>query len=435
MRKYIFGISLLLLVGLSLYSFTILHNRSETKTMEYQEQTLEKTREQQIQTEEKATRQQVQTEILSAKVKKEIEQQVVIDNEKQQVGVEEIETQRLSPDKIQVTWNSALDFAVDQYIVKKRLVFNKEPIGDWENVEVVESGLGEYTIVDVLDSSTPIQYEYQVDVKVADDSLYEAVEGKRVLASNVMVCIDPGHYAGKNAATGSNSFGYAEGDFTLSLAMQLRDILKETYGIDSYMTRESGSIILDGYTDVVLDKKHISLRGEYAAKQQSNLFISLHVNANKENANGYDTWEQPISINKTLVFVNLVGEKSDTTLSICNAIGVNLSTINYELGLSPMRDFKTVEDATKIREWTVEYNDSLNEPGTVVCRLNNDMDYYGVLRGATSVGISGIIIEHGFHTVPQIREAAQGELFRYWAEADAYGVAYGFGFMKDIAMK
>lgn len=70
MRKYIFGISLLLLVGLSLYSFTILHNRSETKTMEYQEQTLEKTREQQIQTEEKATRQQVQTEILSAKVKK-----------------------------------------------------------------------------------------------------------------------------------------------------------------------------------------------------------------------------------------------------------------------------------------------------------------------------------------------------------------------------
>lgn len=406
MRKYILGISLLLLAGVFLYNFTMLHNRPVEKEVE----------------------QPVPTEVETQQIGGE-------EIKTQQASVEEIETQRLSPDKIQVRWNSALDAAVERYIVKKRSVFNNEPVGDWETVAVVDSGLVEYMVVDILDSSDPVQYEYRVDVEVTDDSVYEPEEGKSVLTSNVMVCIDPGHYAGKNAATDSDSYGYAEGDFTLVLAMQLRDILKETYGIDSYMTRESGSITLDGYTDITLDQKHISLRGEYAAQQQSDLFVSIHTNANNDNANGYGTWEQPIAINKTLIFVNQAGEKSDMTLRTCNAIGVNLSKTNYELGLSSVRDFRTVNDASDIREWTDAYNDSLNEPGTVVCRMNDDMDYYGVLRGAASVGISGIIIEHGMHTVPQIREAAQGELAEYWAEADAYGIAYGFGFVKDITMK
>lgn len=425
MRKYILGISLLLLAGLFLYDFTILHNRPEKKEAEQQAQTEA----------EEATTQWIQAEMLETEVQDETEQQVLADKGTQQIGVEEIETQRLSPDKIQVRWNSALDAAVDKYIVKKRSVFNKESVGDWETVAVVESGLAEYMVVDILDSSAPVQYEYRVDVKVTDDSAYDPAEGKSVLASNVMVCIDPGHYAGKNAVTGSDSYGYVEGDFTLAIAVQLRDILKETYGIDSYMTRESGSITLDGYTDITLDQKHISLRGEYAALQQSNLIVSIHTNANNDNANGYGTWEQPVALNKTLIFVNLVGKKSDMALGICNAIGVNLSKTNYELGLSSMRDFRTVDDASDIREWTDTYNDSLNEPGTVVCRMNDDMDYYGVLRGAASAGIPGIIIEHGMHTVPQIREAAQGGLAEYWAEADAYGIAYGFGFMKDITMK
>ena len=39
-----------------------------------------------------------------------------------------------------------------------------------------------------------------------------------------------------------------------------------------------------------------------------------------------------------------------------------------------------------------------------------------------------MIIEHGFHTVPKMREAAVGgELKERWARADAEGIAEGFG--------
>ena len=181
--------------------------------------------------------------------------------------------------------------------------------------------------------------------------MYEPKEGKAVLASNVMVCIDPGHFAGKNAAYSIDSFGYAEGDFTLEIALCLRDILKETYGIDSYMTRESGSIILDGYRDQELDSGHISLRGMYAASRQSNLFVSIHTNANNDQANGYDTWEQPTAINKTLVFLNQTAMESAEALKTANAIGVNLSRASYELGLSTVGEFRTVTEPSQLRQW------------------------------------------------------------------------------------
>lgn len=54
-----------------------------------------------------------------------------------------------------------------------------------------------------------------------------------------------------------------------------------------------------------------------------------------------------------------------------------------------------------------------------------------MLRGAADVGVPGMIIEHGFHTVPKMRElAVQGELAVQWAQADAYGIGEGFGMKK-----
>lgn len=58
-------------------------------------------------------------------------------------------------------------------------------------------------------------------------------------------------------------YGYGEGIFTLQVGLFLREELKK-YGIESYMTRETDSITLGGYTDRDLDKGHIRLRGEYA---------------------------------------------------------------------------------------------------------------------------------------------------------------------------
>ena len=78
------------------------------------------------------------------------------------------------------------------------------------------------------------------------------------------------------------------------------------------------------------------------------------------------------------------------------------------------------------------YNDSLDTPGTLFYRLksNGTEDYYGVLRGAAAAGVPGIVIEHGMHTVPQVRQAAmEGSLVPRWAEAAAAGVAFGYGFV------
>ena len=86
--------------------------------------------------------------------------------------------------------------------------------------------------------------------------------------------------------------------------------------------------------------------------------------------------------------------------------------------------------AGEIREWTDAYNDATNVEGTVCRRMGQSGDYYGVLRGAANVGVPGMIIEHGFHTVPEMRGTAKtGELAKAWARADAEGIAEGFGFL------
>ena len=40
-----------------------------------------------------------------------------------------------------------------------------------------------------------------------------------------------------------------------------------------------------------------------------------------------------------------------------------------------------------------------------------------------------MIVEHGFHSVPEVRKKAmQSDLINKWADADAKAIAAGFGF-------
>ena len=89
------------------------------------------------------------------------------------------------------------------------------------------------------------------------------------------------------------------------------------------------------------------------------------------------------------------------------------------------------ETKEEAKSWSDEYNDQLNVPGTVCVRWGEHGDYYGVLRGAAMVNVPGLIIEHGFHTIPEVRKLAlTGELLEKWAEADANGIAEGYELMK-----
>ena len=224
----------------------------------------------------------------------------------------------------------------------------------------------------------------------------------RYSATNLILCIDPGHFEGKNAVT-SDDLGYAEGDFSLALAIELEKTLKETYGISSKLTRNSGTITIDGYEDRQLDSSHISLRGELA--KDCDLFVSLHTNANLENAGGSPTEQQPISINKPIIFVNSVALDNPTSLRIANEVGSRLAAASFDQGLSETKAFREAQKQ-EVLEWTDAYNDSRDKEGTVCKRTGTKGDYYGVLRGASNVQVPGLIIEHGFHTVSKVRQAA-----------------------------
>ena len=245
---------------------------------------------------------------------------------------------------------------------------------------------------------------------------------------NIVVCIDAGHYKGRNVLSGKNVYGYDEGIVTLKIALQLKEELKK-YGIDSYLTRETDNIKIGGYKNKTLDSGHISLRGEYAKK--ADLFVSLHTNANNSNANGYETCDQPVEINKTIVLINKVACNSSKFVKLANEVGKAVTTANYEAGVSTTKKFTSVKKG-KVKKWTDSYNDSLNKKGTVCYRFGKNGDYYGVLRGASNVKVPGMIIEHGFHTVEEVlRLAMEEDLTQKWAEADAYGIAKGFGLVID----
>lgn len=349
---------------------------------------------------------------------------------KEKIRVESLRFERVSECELRIKWSDQYNPYVEEYIVKRQE--NKE--SDWETVGTLTSDqIAEertLAVVDTLKDDGMQQYMYRVDVKVTDEDRYEATEGEMIAASNILICIDPGHYAGRNLVQSEDGLGYAEGDVTLGIAKELSKILMDDYGVSSIMTRDSGSITIDGYTDGDLDGSHISLRGKYA--KDSHLFLSLHTNANLDNANGYATNEQPVSINKPILILNEIACESEEMLEIANAVGRSVTQANSQAGLAAVKEFDAVGDQNDIREWTDFYNDKLEVPGTVCSRLGRNGDYYGVLRGAAEVGVPGMIIEHGYHTVPEVREQAmEGDLKEVWAQADALGIAEGLELTKE----
>ena len=112
-------------------------------------------------------------------------------------------------------------------------------------------------------------------MQVTETQAEEPVEPEEVSVSGLRAQReDAGHIKiqwedDSDAVPGTDSYGYAEGDFTLQVALALKEKLEEDYGIAVSMTRDSGSISIGGYTDASLDSGHNSLRGAYAAEQGS----------------------------------------------------------------------------------------------------------------------------------------------------------------------
>lgn len=322
-----------------------------------------------------------------------------------------------------------LFFEIDAKNTKEIRLFRRK-VGEktWKEVYRESRNLRKaMSYIDSLESEDICQYKYKAELIATEKRSGNKRLEHRILASNLEICLDPGHFRNRNAVEDESK--YSEGEMTLLIGKGLEKKLKEEYGISTILTRTGPDIELNGYKNFALDSKKISLRGEFA--KNSDFFISLHTNANALNANGYPTIRQHFSLNKPIIIANTLVIKNEEYLNVANEIGKALAKASYEEGVLKSSRFEEAR-VFKVSEWTEKYNDGNDFSGKVVKRLSDDgTDYYGVLRGAAKVGIPGIIIEHGHHTVPKVRKKLMdGSLRKAYIEGDAEGIAKGFQFQK-----
>ncbi len=157
---------------------------------------------------------------------------------------------------------------------------------------------------------------------------------------NYRICLDAGHY-GKYNISPVNS-AYYESDMSWKLHLYLKSAL-ESYGFEVITTRPTQA------QDLALEQ-----RGKTAA--DCDLFLSLHSNAtNNTYADG------------PLACCTVTGTADDLGLQLANLVHEVMGT---------------------------------QQGGSIWKRVGMNGDYYGVLRGATSVGVPAILLEHSYHTNP-----------------------------------
>lgn len=159
------------------------------------------------------------------------------------------------------------------------------------------------------------------------------------------ICIDAGHYGKYNQSPAGS--GYYESELVWKLHLLQKKYL-EGYGIDVITTR----------SEINKDR---SLFERGAASEGCDLFISDHTNAVGN------------SINNTI----------DYPVAYC---AINGSADGIGMALA-----QCVENVMETRQ-----------KARIEHRRGQNGDYYGVLRGASSIGTPGLILEHSFHTNAEI---------------------------------
>ena len=158
---------------------------------------------------------------------------------------------------------------------------------------------------------------------------------------SIKICLDAGHYGKYNRSPANRS--YYESEMNWKLHLLLRKYLIE-YGFTVIQTR----------TDQTRDMA-LTTRGK--AAKGCDLLLSIHSNAVSNGVNE--------SIDYPVVYKPISGAGSDIAEKLAKCIAEVMGT---------------------------------KQSGRTSSRKGNNGDYYGVIRGATAVGVPGLILEHSFHT-------------------------------------
>ena len=195
--------------------------------------------------------------------------------------------------------------------------------------------------------------------------------------AKVKICLDAGHAGKYNRSCAYSK--YYESDMAWKLHLKLKAEL-EKYGVEVITTRANQN------TD-----KELTARGKVA--KGCDLFLSIHSNAAGSTVNE--------SVDYPLVVVPINGSGT--------ALGKKLAECIQ----------KTMGTKQKAQVW-----DKKNDNGA---------DWYGVIRGAASVGVPGLILEHSFHTQTKAakwlyKDANLDKL----AQAEAAVIAEYYGLSKTV---
>jgi N-acetylmuramoyl-L-alanine amidase len=185
------------------------------------------------------------------------------------------------------------------------------------------------------------------------------------------ICLDAGHFANYNYNDNVTP-RYWESRMAWKLHLLLKTEL-EKYGFTVIVTRDD-------------EEKDLGLMARGQKSKGCDLFLSLHSNAcNTE------------SVDRAVVIYPVSNAKIDLAQQLA----------------------QTVTDTMGLHDKPQIYN---------MWNSAHNADYYGVIRGAASVGVAGLIIEHSFHT--NNRAAAwlnQNANLKTLAMAEAKTLAEYFG--------
>lgn len=192
------------------------------------------------------------------------------------------------------------------------------------------------------------------------------------------ICLDAGHYGKYNRSPAVRS--YYESDMNWKLHNLLAEELK-AYGFKVIKTRANQE------EDMGLTERGKKAKG-------CDLFISIHSNAVGDRVNE--------DIDYPVVFVPINGSADKLGARLARVVATTMRT---------------------------------KQSGRAVEKKGNHGDYYGVIRGAASVDVPGIIIEHSFHTNTRSTKWLSDERnLVTMAKAEADAIAEYFGVEKPDYM-
>lgn len=195
------------------------------------------------------------------------------------------------------------------------------------------------------------------------------------MKGTLKICLDAGHF-GKQNNNPNISPVYWESLMAWDLHLMLKEELEKYNGATVITTRAD-------------ETKDLALEARGKAAKGCDLFISLH-----SNACDTETVDRPV------VIYPVSGK--------CKTLAENLAG-------------------------TVKNVMQTNDPWRTYQRWNSahNADYYGVIRGAASVGVPGLIIEHSFHTNTRAAKWLQSAAnLRKLAEAEAEVLAAEYGLVR-----